>query len=647
MERRTTWSAWRRRGRHRARRACAAAALAVLAASSPRPVLAHATLTRSDPADGAVLAEVPREVRLWFSEDVSRRFSSVELFDAGSKPVATAGLRADPTDAKLLDLVLPDLPLGLYSVLWTVLSETDSHLSRGFLVFAAGEGADPSAVTVPGITSAPPIGEVLLRWINLSLLVAWTGAVAVLRFLIPADERAAAVLGAARCRVLAWARACAVLGVAAGVGLLFWHAATVRETLPQRPSLASVGWQMLVRTRWGTLWLSREALLLALTGVLWAQAAGPRPLRRERSTAALVLAVAVIAVETLTGHAATLDSNVALAVVADLVHLLAASLWVGGLVALGVGLLPLARQDRDDFASIVRAGWRPFSRVAAVSVALLLASGSYGMGRQVASLDALVTTPYGKVLSAKIGLTGLMGALGLASSMLLHPGRVAGPLARLLRRPTGWTPLRPSRLPALVVSESALAPLVLLAAGFITAAPSPRGAEFTIAPESVHTALTETVDDLVVTLSGKPNRPGPNAFTVSVGSTRRPPPAEVVRVILRLTFVEEDLGRRSVVAEEVQPGRFLLGSVSLARAGLWRIDVVVRRRGIEDRVARFDWLVPPAGGVRPARVSKRPLETPLTAAAAGIVLTVVVVPLLVRVRLRVRKRAELADLVTP
>ena len=36
-------------------------------------VWAHATLVRSAPADGAILAEAPQEVRLWFDENISPR----------------------------------------------------------------------------------------------------------------------------------------------------------------------------------------------------------------------------------------------------------------------------------------------------------------------------------------------------------------------------------------------------------------------------------------------------------------------------------------------------------------------------------------------------------------------------------------------
>ena len=40
-------------------------------------------------------------------------------------------------------------------------------------------------------------------------------------------------------------------------------------------------------------------------------------------------------------------------------------------------------------------------------------------------------------------------------------------------------------------------------------------------------------------------------------------------------------------------------------AGAWHIDVVVRRKGLEDTVARFRWRVAPPGEPRPYAVFER------------------------------------------
>jgi hypothetical protein len=137
---------------------------------------------------------------------------------------------------------------------------------------------------------------------------------------------------------------------------------------------------------------------------------------------------------------------------------------------------------------------------------------------------------------------------------------------------------------------------------------------------------------MVITLSSKPNRPGQNVFTVFASSTRRPAPAEIARVILRFSYKDQESGRVSADAEEVEPGRFLLGGSYLSLAGNWQVDVVVRRLGLEDSVAHFDWTVAPPGVPRPVVFSNIPLEPILTLAAAGVILLILLVALLIWLR---------------
>ncbi|MCB0210368.1 MAG: copper resistance protein CopC [Anaerolineae bacterium] len=605
-------------------------------------VQAHANLVRSDPADGANLSESPPEIHLWFDEAISSQFSTAQLLDVNSQPVEGVGIRADSTDPKLLILTLPELPPGVYSVLWKVLSETDGHFSQGLLVFGVGAEVDSEAAGIAVTkTEAPPLPEVMLRWFNFSTLSGLVGAIAMVYLVLapigygvrskPAE---ATIRHAAQRRILGWASWCVGLALLVGLELLVWQTATLQETLPTGVSFWSVGWQILSGTRWGILWLVRQSILLLLSVLLfWLYRTACKPARPEPRGIASpllpnasvlfisLLLLALVIVQALTSHASALTPNTTLALIVDAVHLLAASLWVGGLLALAVGLLPLLRRrkGRADLITLVKIGWRPFSRIAVLSVGLLVATGLYSTGRQIASVDALITTLYGQALLGKITLMLLVGVLGLLNSMLIHP-QVAAPLAWLLRRPAGWTPLPLRRLPTVILAEVGLGLLVFLAAGLLTAAPSPRGPEYTVNAEEVPTALSRTVDNVVVTMLVKPNRPGQNIFTVFAADRRRPAPAEILRVIVRFTFLGQDMGRVSATAEEVEPGRYMVGGNYLSLAGPWQIDVVVRRKGIEDSVAHFNWLVAPPGGSRPVLISNYRLEPVLTIAAAIIIL---------------------------
>ena len=606
---------------------------AVLVTAVTASASAHAYLVRSDPADGAVLAEPPEDVHLWFDEPITPSFSSIQIYDINSQPVAVHNIRIDPTDQHHLTFSFQEkLDTGVYSVLWKALSAADGHYSQGLLVFGVGENVDLNAASVTKNETPPPKAtEVGLRWLNFTLLAILVGSLAMAHWVIRPFQSPyplQPILQKAQQRILNLSIWGAILGIVSGIGLLTWQVFILLGSLPEGVNPLLVAWQIISRTQWGLFWDGRQVLLILLTVSLFSLRPFPLknlPLRiRIAWGITFTLLLAFIATQSSMGHAAAVAPHTALAVIVDSLHLTAAAIWIGGLLALAVGILPLLRHHRDAAAALMQAGWKPFGRIAALSVGVLFATGLYSTGRQVASIDALITTLYGQTLLWKIGVVLLVGAVGLLNSMLLHP-RVAAPISRLLKRPAPWRPLTSDQLPRLILFESGLGLIVLLLTGLVTAAPAPRGVSYTIAAEDVPNALTEVVDDMVITLFAKPNRPGQNVFTVYAGSSRRPAPAEVLRLILRFTYEGQETGQITVDAEEVEPERFMVTGNFLSLVGPWHVDVVVRRAGLEDSVASFEWLVPPAGEAKPAIISKKPMERPLSIIAAILLTSVLVI----------------------
>jgi methionine-rich copper-binding protein CopC len=128
--------------------------------------LAHAELSGSTPADGAVLSAAPAVVTLTFTEPVEVRFSTFKVYplEANFDPAAEdaqaqlsglagqlvsevleargdeaaradTGLITGERTAKTVTLPLkPDLSAGVYVVMWRVLA-VDSHATQGLVTF--------------------------------------------------------------------------------------------------------------------------------------------------------------------------------------------------------------------------------------------------------------------------------------------------------------------------------------------------------------------------------------------------------------------------------------------------------------------------------------------------------------------------------
>src|SRR5215813_13895623 len=385
----------------------AAAALLVLA----QPASAHADLIRSDPPDGSVLAHAPSVARLWFSEEISPEFSSARVVDRTGAAITGSRARTGGGDPRQLTVELPRLGTGTYGLAWRVLAEDDGHTTGGVIVFTVG-GAAAAAGTIPVAasagTAATPVG-VLLRWLGLCALAGLAGCLAVAGPVLGRVRGAFApgtvAVGArlARRRLLAVAAGCAAAAGAVGVATLAEEGRRVAGAGAGR-TLRQAVFDLLTGTRWGYLWLAREAALIALVAVIVAirSRLDEPPARRAMvwpvSAAALVLAVALV--EGLGSHSVALESARAAAVVAYSLHVLTALLWLGALPALVLVLFP--RVAGLPPREVVRACRGPFSTLVVISVTVLVVTGLYGAGRQVPEPGQLLTTSYGRTLLLKI-----------------------------------------------------------------------------------------------------------------------------------------------------------------------------------------------------------------------------------------------------
>ena len=465
--------------------------LALLAMGAAAPVaVAHAVLVGSQPPDGTAIARSPGHLRLRFSEDLSPRFRRVHLLDGRGRVVAGTRLRGGG-DARELVLEVPRLPRGIYELAWEVLAERDGHVTGGALAFGVATRA-PAGARGPGAPgdAGPPL-EAALRWLDFALLAALLGGLA-MSFSAPAARRMLPRRPGGACSRAAWGGA---LAFTLGAVLL------VREAHALDASLGS-----LLGVRWGILWLVRETLLTGLAGAALVLLHRPGARTRAIYAVAVALAVALASTRALGAHAASVESGPAVA--AHAVHVLGAAVWMGGILALAVALWAA----RAEAAGLARAIRRPFAWTAGLGVLALAVTGLYSAGAQVASVDALVETFYGRTLLAKTALVLVAGGLGLAN-------------AALLRR---------AAAPRLLIAEAFVGLEIIVAAAVLTSSSPARGPEFAARRTGAGAARRPPGRRR----SGRRRRrartgPAPTSSPCAAVSSRRPPPAAIDRVLLQ------------------------------------------------------------------------------------------------------------------
>ncbi|HEY4386886.1 MAG TPA: CopD family protein, partial [Ktedonobacteraceae bacterium] len=555
----------------------------------PLNAQAHAVLVRSDPSIGVVLKSPPARIQMWFSENLNPHFStsSVVLLPASSTQGVTGeetrvdlqNASVNANNAREMDLSLkPNLSPGVYLVFYRTQSTVDGHIASDSFLFTVAE-PDGTVPTYKGTLPAPPIIDDTLETTNsLDLstifsglmatvfeagIIFWVGVQLWVVFVFELTEiKDLELLTLDREVMRYFERALAMptllLLLVANSGILLSQALALTGGQWLSAFAPSLLWQCIANPPFGTYWSIRE-IVIALALVL----AGGQFLKRfpSRLTALcpwlnLLLGLILLIAVTLSGHAAAVDGDiVAGSILIDWLHLLAASLWVGGIFYLVVAYLPVLRgkpfekQVKPLLAILSR-----YSPLALTGVIFLAISGPSNAAIHLPTWSQLFTTAYGRILLGKTLLVMLMICSSAVHVFWLRPrlkkqyekytqafvvaqredemapprtqtqGRIMEDVKTLERSLQKKTSL----LIGILRWEALLGVAVLLCSGLLSifagtllpaALLQPTGdsfSRFTGSAQPVVQTIQTTDGLFTITLTVSPNHQGPNAFTLHI-----------------------------------------------------------------------------------------------------------------------------------
>lgn len=381
----------------------------------------HAFPDRSEPRVGWTVQASPPHVRIWFDGVLEPVFSTIKVVNAHHRQVDNGNGGVNPADHTVLEASLPPLPPGQYQILWSVVAH-DGHRTEGDLSFTIGPGLSDR----PRVTSTPAtLPHLFVRWLNFIGLSILIGTLAfrlllVRSVVLPRQEFETVAQPLRRIELSS-----IVLVALASVGELILRTqmmgggrlAEIHVTLPV----------VLLQTHFGVVWLIRLGFV-GLLGLIWGLVRTTVPQSQRAIILSLSAAMVIALTTSLSGHAADWG-DLTMPVLIDWIHLVAVSIWIGGLFTFGfMSQRFAAPPGTEEEARGLAAIGRPFSRMAAYCVFTLLVAGLFSAWLQVGSLQSLVTTSYGVTLLAKLFLVGLVLALAAVNRYYFLP---------LLRDPAG------------------------------------------------------------------------------------------------------------------------------------------------------------------------------------------------------------------
>jgi copper transport protein len=372
-------------------RIAAALALLWLAVCGASPAFAHASLAASEPRDGAVLTEAPKQAELRFNEKVTA--GAVHLIDATGMLRSDASV--DAKDETIAVTVPPNLPQGTSIISYRVIS-ADGHPVAGSITFSVGA---PTEAKVAENSSGGTNALIWLTRIGLYIgLFAGIGGTFFVRWV--ARERASSLILAAL--VVGLVSAVASLGLQ-GLDLL---------GLPLSNLATAAPWEIALGTSLGpSLLIAIAALGLGIAAI------------QSNSAARILSALAMLGVGlslAASGHAATAPPQ-ALTRPTMFLHAVCIAFWLGALAP----LLALLWERNGAALSIVQR----FSKVAVPAVAALVLTGLTLAIIQLESFGALLTTRYGIILCIKLVLVAILLGLAALNRFRLTPALAQNPEA--------------------------------------------------------------------------------------------------------------------------------------------------------------------------------------------------------------------------
>ncbi len=383
-------------------------------------------------------------------------------------------------------------------------------------------------------------------------------------------------------------------------------------------TVSAVGWLVMQRSEPITALVAGLSLAgLFATLYLWRQDRSTPlwpALQRLMTWLLLGLGALMLATFSFGSHAAAASVGSAWAIIGDLLHLVAAAIWLGGLLLLASILWQLRRATTADIS--LRLLVARFSAIATMAIFVLTLTGIFSSFVQMRSFAQLWSTTYGWMLLAKLALVGVTLLIALLNHRFVNQAA------------SNWTASAAQPFMRRVWTEALVSLGLMLVVAILVQTPVP------LPPTTQSAALTLfqdiiAADDLMVHVQSSPNQPGNNVYQVHLYHQDGSPVGEVQLVRLFFEHQTEELGQSSLDLEAQGNDIFSASGAYQNRSGPWNVSVYVRRRGLDDALVEMTINVNQPGAVTTGGAWQTPIpawppDAPLTGLAVAIIVGVAI-----------------------
>ncbi|MFM7088825.1 MAG: copper resistance CopC/CopD family protein [Candidatus Paceibacterota bacterium] len=372
-------------------------ALLTLSASvmTSQSAFSHAGFNGTFPSDGERLAEAPSYLEITLSEGVTIGSKPVTLIDSQGLEIAlsTPNVEISSSGSKLRTNINKKINEGWYAVQWQVISK-DGHPKTGSYTFIVGNETEVASSSKPKDPTAP-----FKLLANPLAFLAYISTLLALGLLLSAWPLK--TIPKAQAKTLKWSAYAATLGiVVAPLNVLNFALLLNGGTLDGLGSVFMVALQ----STSGTAQLIRISALFAICAAILL--ATEKSFKVVSVVTGSVGAVALTYSYAITGHTSVVPLEI-IAAPSLVIHLLAASAWLGGVPSIYWAFKNRAQSTREELVEVIN----KYSKIATISVISVGVAGAVVSVSMFKSISE-VQGRYGLTLLIKILLVLSVAALG-------------------------------------------------------------------------------------------------------------------------------------------------------------------------------------------------------------------------------------------
>ncbi len=546
-------------------------------------VSAHANLAESSPHPSEELDSPPERVIIWFTEPIEPAFSAISVRDGSGAEVTDGATEFEPTEPTAMWVKIGEIENGIYTVAWRNVSSVDGHKVTGSFLFAVGEplGTGSVAAEQQPILRSP--FEPIVRWFIYIGIAVFAGGLIFELLIVDRlartedQDNVFAFVTLVGGRFVTVAIAAIVVVVVAQVAQLILQTAIAYDDWFAALNAGRIV-EVVTQSDWGRFWSWRftTAILAVVTLIGVRQSIRHAQISLDDDETALVTetpwgigAIALggiyLLLIALTSHNAATPNDIRwFAIATDLIHIISATVWVGGVAYLTVASVHAIRSGEQHARTMVRRIASRFAPLAIFATSILVASGIVSSLMQVTIPEAL-NTPYGRVLGIKVLLLVVLIALAIRNNRsVASAGEPDATHTRSLSR--------------YVSIELGVAFSVLLAtAGLASLEPARQYAERTGIAGAEYVSHSETIAGADINVKLDPGETGTNSLMVDLMDGNGDPFVHADEVRARIKYLDDDFGEYFVPLENPSTGEWHLDDITIGISGAYQLDITVVR----------------------------------------------------------------------